>query len=463
MNRNMRAFFDHALTRSDVESEVQKQAYRFATRNKDTALLVSLARNPNLAPDVESDIKGSQDLEVLRAWATRPGQTVEAVIERFRSEKRVTLLNSLAGEQGLPEELYRSLADRQAVSLNWQLLANPSVPQDLRLEIAARLGRSCTRLDRRIHTEFEQVRSAGAEFLRPFLAASTNYAMLRMAVRDAAERDEELARVGVDRMLELAEDTDMARALAYLARNVDARGVLEHIAQGTQRLLVGREDERTDNRSYLHEAFSQATERSTVDVDEILAPISSAATAMDIRQEVNAAQSTLRRLGYWVGKDQIARLVLSNPNIDVELLSSYWSMGTKEQIDAIADRAVAQRDRDMAVAVMGHAGQFSYGDLVAKYAAQAEDVEEFLSWLIGSEGFAPRPVLRSSVIQEDPDRALRLLPVSDVLHLAAAQGLVASSLGDSPEAWDTFGTLVDEWSGSLPDLLATVSSFTPAR
>lgn len=461
---NTMQLFQTALRSEPVSPELQVQALRFAQRTNSTELLVSLARLSELEPSVTDAIKKSTDLDVLRTWATQRGRDLDEVIARLRNEKRVTLLEGLAKTSGLPQELYDNFAARQSVNLSWALLDNASVDKATRLQVAGFLGQRSTRTDRRCYNEANDVSACGAEFLTAFVLENSNVTQLRYIAENLSDKDnaDASAHTAIMRLVQLSieGDRDAVSHLCAMTRRIDASATLTVLADAIGGALPVMRERNENDYERLVEAEAVARTRSQVKIEDILAPIRTAPDPAAIMQAVRDAQQTIRSHGFYAPTGDVAEYVLENPNINVSVLSEFRLHATPEQLKAIAERAVANKDRDLAILAMDSAGRWSYEDLVAYFHEQAQDPEEFMKWLLGSSETAPYCVMQSHMVQNDIELAYRLLPISNTIALPHVRDRIASALGSNQEAWDMFSTLADEWSGSVPDLLATVQSLT---
>lgn len=117
-----------------LSTALQERIYRHCTTCKDTPLLVTLAKYPHLDAGIDASIKEHDDLEVVVAWATRPGRTSAELAARLLSDKRVAVLKPLAALPDLPAEVYETIAKINSANLAEILAGNPSVPLPIRIK-----------------------------------------------------------------------------------------------------------------------------------------------------------------------------------------------------------------------------------------------------------------------------------------------------------------------------------------
>lgn len=116
-----------------LTAEMQERIYAYAIATQENALLVVLARYPGLDTAIDDRIKTHDDLEVLVAWAGRRGRSAQQLSERLLSDKRVAVLKPLAALEGLPAEVYQTIAKIDSVNLAEALAGNTSVPVEIRI------------------------------------------------------------------------------------------------------------------------------------------------------------------------------------------------------------------------------------------------------------------------------------------------------------------------------------------
>lgn len=450
----------------DIDPELQRQALRYSEKAGNDSIVVQLAGLESLDPKVEASILKSKNLDVLKAWASARGRDVDVIVKRLAKEKRVTLLEGLAGMPDLPQELYQDFASRGSTSLGWVLLGNPAVDNAVRLSVAGFLGERSTRTDSRCEDESRRVSRIGIPYLREFLGHSTNARQIGREVlrlsgeTELSDQGKEVIQLGVSRLVAFAAagDADMAGWLWHIARQTDEQDLLAMLNETIQQAAANVEDPDSPAWRKALDAGRLAAKRAAISIEDVLSPIKAAGDAASISAAVNTGTTVLRDAGYYVGTSVYAQYVLDNPNVDTRLLAQYRHYATSEQLRKISERAIQAQDRDLAVLAM----DMDHGpvDLVSEHYAAAKNPEAFLTWLIGGAETAPQCLVHSDLVRSDKELAYRLLPIKDTIRLASTQARIAESLGSSQDAWDMFTTLANEWSGSVPDLLATVLSLS---
>lgn len=124
--------------------DLQRMVFEYALshpRERD-ALLVALARRPDLDVSLEARLPQVSSARVFVAWLSRPSRSLEEKLSVLASESRPSVLAAVASDPGLPAELLVSLADRLSPSLAVALLGNPSTPEELHLPCVAALDSS---------------------------------------------------------------------------------------------------------------------------------------------------------------------------------------------------------------------------------------------------------------------------------------------------------------------------------
>ncbi|MCP4740961.1 MAG: hypothetical protein GY871_01850 [Actinomycetales bacterium] len=120
-----------ALDAGAVPAPVQLRIHNDACRLKDWSLLEKLAGYSELTDEVDALIGSNSRAAIVVAWMKRPGRSSEQLIERVKTEKRVTIQKVLASVEGLPVEVYEDLAGRAGFKALIALLGNRSAGTDV--------------------------------------------------------------------------------------------------------------------------------------------------------------------------------------------------------------------------------------------------------------------------------------------------------------------------------------------
>ncbi len=198
-----------ALNSGVVPAPIQQRILNFGVRTKDYQLLEMLAGyTGELDEGVDVALSEQSRATVLVAWMQREGRTAEALMERISTEKRVTVLATVAAVSDLPEKAYEELAKRSGFKALIALLDNSAVPEAARkLATQRALELLVTGEIRQLHYNVESsLRRAVGQF--PSVVASVYEAAGKNIFEPLI--DEDRARSGMCETVRDAVDTDFA-------------------------------------------------------------------------------------------------------------------------------------------------------------------------------------------------------------------------------------------------------------
>lgn len=130
------------LEAENISLPMQKRILDYGRRRKKWSLLIQLANYPQLAPEIDQQIGEHNELEILVAWAKKPGRTEQELTTRLAADKRVSVALSLANLPDLNRELYAALATIDSTNLTTALAKNVSVPFDIRLSLMSKVAQT---------------------------------------------------------------------------------------------------------------------------------------------------------------------------------------------------------------------------------------------------------------------------------------------------------------------------------
>ena len=110
-----------------IEPSMQRHIVEQLVKTKKFNLLGRLASRTDLSSETDAAIAKRREAVVIAGWASRPGLTTQELLYRLDKDTRVATLLPLTALQGLPEEVYSTLASHGSTKLTAALMDNPSV------------------------------------------------------------------------------------------------------------------------------------------------------------------------------------------------------------------------------------------------------------------------------------------------------------------------------------------------
>lgn len=476
------SFYERLITNpSPIEPVLQVRIVEHLVRQKAFGLLGKFAARVDLSEEAEARVVSRDEAPVLAGWASRPGRTHEELTRRLSNEKRVTTLLPLAKMPGLPADIYAEIAQRSSVKLTEALMANPSVPEEIKL---SRIVEIVSILDKRKHWYAEQAVSefAGTSTtLRRALAAHTCNPSILMAVipGDLVEMPSELTASIFARLDRLAECRESQ--IGDLLVRLSVQNLTAEQLKTLRKMVNGLVKSSKNTYSYwstscYDTAKHLLSEKGRKHASQIrrLACSTDVEESQKLLRELLGAPKNSAKLPY---RDAVYPAIAVNQVLPAKLVKEYL-----DEFSGFDERRL-------------FATWCSRGEIkvLAEVALEAWGEPEWLELLSD-----PRPVLEEIVslartkgealpnwlmthpaVYHQPEMALKLLPwqslhqVSNVpqygsdenvdptkrdLVIDAAQKVIADRMGTDPQKWEVFATLADEFEGTLHELLDAVEA-----
>lgn len=136
------ALYENIVSSSQkLGEEMQRRILTHAKLTKNVGLAADLAKRTDTVDEVDSQLAAWDAAKVQASWYARPNRPVAQVIEHLERENRITVLEVLAGIEGLGSEVYKRCAKKNSARVAFQLLANPAAGDSERMEAAETLAR----------------------------------------------------------------------------------------------------------------------------------------------------------------------------------------------------------------------------------------------------------------------------------------------------------------------------------
>jgi hypothetical protein len=140
MSTRLGTLYSRLLDAPNPTPLLQMRIFDFASRHKNIELLTKLASHNSLTPEVDEHLSHVSAAPVVAAWVSRQGRDSDAIMKALTSERRPTVLISLAGGAGLPLEVQQTIASRAKSKTVLLTIANNStMNHEIRLEAAKNL------------------------------------------------------------------------------------------------------------------------------------------------------------------------------------------------------------------------------------------------------------------------------------------------------------------------------------
>ncbi len=115
-----------ACSEGRLGGEIQKRIHQYALRHKHAELAAALARRGDLLEEIDRELSTWGEARVLAAWYKNPKRGADQVREKIAKERRITVLEAVAGLDGLDPSVYEVCAGRISVKVALALLGNPA-------------------------------------------------------------------------------------------------------------------------------------------------------------------------------------------------------------------------------------------------------------------------------------------------------------------------------------------------
>jgi hypothetical protein len=188
-----------ARSASDLDPRLQVRIHRYAMRTRNEDLAAALARRSDTIAEVDAELGGWSTAKVQAAWFSRPGRSPADTVSKVRKERRVTVLEVVAGLEALPPEIYKICADRDSHRVATPLVTNQDAPVEDRRRAAATLSRELERMSySRKHAMMGTLSACESSVVGAFIQASADTSAIIMALKSASEVDQAAAQHVVD-------------------------------------------------------------------------------------------------------------------------------------------------------------------------------------------------------------------------------------------------------------------------
>jgi len=460
------------LSGTPVPVPVQRRILQWGTSHQDAAVLARLVMIEGLDPDIETELAQSSHLEVLLAWANRPGRTSDDLAQRLLKEKRASLLVGLAGREDLTEEIYEHLSENKSVNVRWALLANTNVKLELREKVAKTLA-----------PEFRKDNFGGRRQLLDSLG--TELSLWRIFLENITTN----VVVSTAMALDIVDKPIMDRIVSYiekkasnrvtnhtvteLAQSLSRRAELDsdHVARLLAALEVYYQLIKDNSYSYesrrVQETINQLKARPEGGLGQLLEAVRTASDEVTLISAVQEYENATKNMR--LDNSILATAVVNHPLVTIDLMGQYFrntdyktwgdfskklsSEGRFELLAAIA----AQTSLEHLIGLIGFRSEVVRHMLDRAYVGRELDMSRALSsWF--------QTAVSPESIAAMQDEFIALVPATQLLSSAVlspfAMVLLEEQLGDNQKNWETFETLVADYQGTLPELLNTVNSLT---
>lgn len=440
--------------------EAQYRVFEYASRVSDTGLLVDLCGIDNLVAELDTKLSERPEADVLVAWATRPGRTTEAMMQRFKNEKRATILSELALRSDLPKELYVQLANTGKPTVAEVVLHNTAAPDEARA-IAARLIGSRAKSTWSLASKLLPS-SAGDEVWLAMVSEASVYDVLVAAVNAGRGHDLEMAIVS--RLLELMarenptdEGWSARHHLQSVVRGItdlDARAALK---AGCERLVALAAAGTPLGQDALKVATEVAVAPTVTPIDRAFATIRDDASPDG---DVVASVNLIITQASYQERQSLTTAVLGRTHVPAEALEAicgYFGRRGFEWVGRVVEVAQGNLPLLAKIAVINGAVDEVTEAVVASGVAE----EDFLDVMF-DDGERIKWVLDSKVAHRHRELVLQKIPVHIALESRVTSTLasqhILQRLGTDVVRWEMLENLVGEWSGSLTQLLDAVDT-----
>lgn len=457
--------------------EMQERIHQYATKTRDQSLLAKLAHYPWLTKGVDDVLRDAEDLQVLVAWATRPGRSAEELSGRLLGDKRVSVLMPLAELPDMGEEVYRTIARVDSSKLAEALVANTSVPLDVRVD---KLRQVVVKSPRGAYNDHvgrikKMCRCSGPDTpgqerrLYEAIAENTKvipYILACLSAGYVRERD-------LDRWIDnLAvyydyDDRTWAQKAGDLVMAISTQtltpGQRLRLLDNAQKVLAANQ-----NGWYTHN-LKRAVE-SLGDFDEDVAKAFAELEQSTTEEEFTTRLAHLKNICSRDDRPKIGAICARNTHAGPEaILANVELMNGREDMEFLTKRLEHRGDLVTLVKLVERHRSENYPSLVIRYLSNPEPVldlyveeltgrgETLPNWFSETAYIRTRPELLVSAMQWS--RVAKLLETEPRLVKAVEQ-VLTDHLQDTPSAWEALHTLSESFDGSLLDLVGAAQALS---
>lgn len=465
-------YFD-LLAATPVPLVVQQRVLKWGTAHGDAALLARLAAIDGLDQDIEDELASSPHLDVLLAWANRPGRSSDALVQRLAKEKRATLLVSIAERKGLDQDLYKKLAEHKSVTVKWALLGNTDVDHATRVSLANDVAKTYTKDNNGVRHQLLAALEHDLELWEPFIREARSNHLIATAL--TIDLTPELLDHVVDyvcRSIERNGSYELSQIVTSLANRVDLTPA--QTARMITTIDKYLEAHPSTNgymnweRRSLAEAGTRLKSRPVDGIESLFTAISEADSEESYLEAVRAFKSVTASLN--LDRGRIAMLIIDHQHVTAELLHEHLSYYPRPMHINLAKRFENEGRLEHIVRVALHSYVF---DSILESLENPRPVVDHLLNVAFRDGnheytrvadFWFDHAVKADQLERYGDIILEHIPARRLLTNAACtvrvMPLIESRLGDNDRRWETFDSLISEYTGSLNSLLDTVDHLT---
>lgn len=482
-----------------IEPSMQRHIVEQLVRTKKFGLLGRLVSRTDLSSETDAAIAKRTEAVVLAGWASRPGLTTRELIDRLSTDKRVATLLPLTALQGLPAEVYSTLAAHGSTTLTAALMLNPSVPIAV---ILTHIDNMVRVLDSTKYWDLNEAivmcARGDASILREIISRSSKPDVIVAALAVCQQPPAGWVESCVSRIdaligIEISQDGAYHHAGESL---LDVMACQDLTAEqlkklrGLANILTKKCTE--ESTSYYSRTYENAKKMLSPKGRNILADIRRLKTSTDAREsvqlvdkllgtEVTSAHFLLNRSKSAVRDDEFYRQHAIEALPYNEVLPVATVKPFVDELDITTDmpRLMANwvKRGELEAVAQCAATNGSTPSWLVTLSDPLATIKAVVKYVLDKKEDVPRWVLSHPLVLASPDTALALLPwqwlssvsenswitVDGQAALAkpdalvhAAQVLISFRLGDDSRKWEAFTALANEFEGSLPDLLDTV-------
>jgi hypothetical protein len=460
-----------------VSAEMQKRIVEYAQKRQTTTILAQLAHYPGLTPEVDAILRGYDDLSILTAWATRPGRTSEDLRDRLLGDKRVSALLPLAGQRGLGDEVYQTIARISSAKLAEALAANTGAPIEIRVakikEFVSRSPRGAyNRHDERLH---KICRCTGADTpeqeRRLYEAVADTTCVIpyiKACLQRAHVRSQDLDK-WIDNLETYYRFDDRAwqQQLGELVVLIGQQPLT-----ATQRLrLIEKAKYLADNtRENWHAHGIRRAVESLGDFDEAVAKAFAALETSEDEATFTERCDILRGICSPEELPRIASVMARHPHAPVMLSISYLPhFKDRSDIERLTERIDARGDIDGLLELVRRTENGNYPPHVLRLMQSTTAtavLDKYVEALVAVDRPLPAWFVETPYITSRPELAIERMQWTVLSKAVGKNQRVATmvehtileALGTNQESWDAFHTLAEGYDGSLTELLGAAGA-----
>ena len=480
-----------------IEPSMQRRIVEQLVITKKFSLLGRLASRTDLSSKTDAAIAERKEAAVIAGWASRPGLTTRELLDRLSKDTRVTTLLPLTAIQGLPAEVYSTLAAHGSTTLTAALMVNPSVPTAVKLAYIDNIVRV---LDGTkywgLHEAIVACAQGDASIIQEIMSRSSRPDVVVAALGACQQQpptgwvESCVNRIDALMSVEITQDSayhwrageSLLDVLAYQDLTAEQ---LKKLRSLTNTLTKKCREEST---SYYSRTYENAKKMLSPKGRSIVADIHRLKTSTDLRESVELVNKLLpetrqiiRRSNSAAAADEFYRQYAIEALPYNEVLPAAIVKPFVDQLDSTADMPRLMTNwvkrGDLEAVAQCAVADWHLPSWLVTLPDQLAILKAVVKYVLDKEEDVPHWMLSHPLVLASPNTALALLPwkwLSSVSENAwakvdgqpalekadalvhAAQALISSRLGDDSRKWEAFTALANEFEGPLPDLLDTV-------